>query len=528
MVAAATPYAAHAAVRLLESGGNAVDAAAAAAFALMVTDPPMASAGGRTQILIARADGTLAGIDGATMAPTGVPPLAGEKDDRLGYAVVPVPGNPAALAKAVREHGKKKLAQILQPAIELAERGFLVTPRIGRIWGETRERLARDPGAALLYLKPGGAAYAPGERYRNATLARTLRELALHGEEKFYEGPAAQKIVKDVSAHGGYLRAEDFAKYQALPAAIHRVQFGGFEVAAVGRRAWGGTLVEMLNILSQFELSAGEPSPAELEILARVISTSIADRLEMTRAARKEKNPRLLEKLATKEFALERAEAIRTQLRQPPPAAATAPLPERDPHETTHLAVMDRQGNAVSLTTSIGPRFGARVASKELGFMYGYSYRMREDPEPLARDETEMTPTILLLNGKPVLAVGAAGSERIPGAILQVIYNVAIRKLSLEQAVRAPRLHCQASKLQLDSRFPASVGAALRERGFEVASEEHDIAHHFGIVHAVQFDPAQRLFYGAADPVYDGAAAAPRTFQPAKVSKAAKSASPKK
>jgi len=506
MVAASTPYATAAGVRLLESGGNAVDAAAAAAFALMVTDPPMTSLAGRTQILIFLCDGTVAGIDGSTQAPARIPPLA-SGEDRQGHQVVPVPGNPAALAEAVRKYGKKKLAEVLAPAIELAEHGFRVTPGIGSIWVSTRERLARNSGAAQSYLKEDGSAYQPGDVFSNPRLARALRQIAESGPKAFYRGAAAQAMVRDARENGGYLQPRDLREFRALRSVVHRTTYRSYEVLAVGRRAWGGTLMEMLNILDHFTLGPGEPTAEEIEILARSVAQAIADRPQEVGTLKPKPQGVPLEEISSREFAGRRAEQIKRQLTTPP--QAMAPDKPVEPGETTHLAVMDAEGNAVSLTTSIGPRFGARVASPELGFLYAHSYRMRSDPTPLARDETEMTPTIVLRNGRPVLAIGAAGSERIPAAILQVISNVIDRGQPLHAAVNSPRIFCLGNKLRLDARFSPTVAAALRRRGFDVEVTPHELSRHLGIVHAVQYDPRTGEYLGTADPVYDGAAAGP-------------------
>jgi gamma-glutamyltranspeptidase/glutathione hydrolase len=181
MVVTGSPYATKAAVTILEAGGNAVDAAAAACFALTVTDPAMASLGGRVQMVIALEDGRVVGVDGATEAPAHVPPLTEPEDKRDGYQLVPIPGLPAALAYAVERHGDLPLAQVLEPAIELAEDGFEVTRRVGEIWESLREQLAANPSAADFYLKPDGSSYRAGEIFRHPRLASLLRRMAESG-----------------------------------------------------------------------------------------------------------------------------------------------------------------------------------------------------------------------------------------------------------------------------------------------------------------------------------------------------------
>jgi gamma-glutamyltranspeptidase/glutathione hydrolase len=512
IVSASTPYATAAGVRILEEGGNAADAAAAACFALMVTDPAMTSLGGRTQMVIYLANGTIAAIDGATESPASTPPLKGKEDDRRGYQVVPVPGNPAALALLVEKYGRLKLARVMQPAIELAENGFAVTPIIAGIFAEERAKLARHSGAAQNFLKSDGSPYAAGEIFKQPRLALTLRAIARSGPRALYRGALGKAMVRDVAANGGYVRESDLAAYRPLPGVVHRIPYRGHEVLTAGRRAWGGTLVEMLNILSHFALTRGEPTALELEILARTIAQAIEDRPQQVGSLTSKPVGYTLEEMAAPEFGRRRAEMIRTKLSTggagKPPANSQPPL---DRHETTHLAVMDAAGNAVSLTTSIGPRFGDGLATAELGFLYAHSYRMDGEPTPRLRDETEQTPTIVLRNGRPVLALGAAGSARIPGAVLQVLSNVVDRGWHLGRAVAAPRLYCQRTRLRIHAGFPVAALEALRAAGFELdVVERTESVRHVGIVHAVAFDPATGEFTGMADPVYDGASAAPR------------------
>lgn len=511
MVATGNPYATAAGVRMLEAGGNAVDAAAAACFTLMVADPAMTSLGGRTQMLVVLRDGSTIGLDGATQAPVGVPPLASPEERRELFQVVPVPGNPAALAHAVSQYGKLPLARVLQPAIELAEKGFTVPPNLATIWNNERERLARDPGARELYLRPDGSAYAQGETFRNPRLARLLRALAQAGPNGFYRGPVAKTLADDVANKGGYIRRSDLETYRPQPATIVRTGYRGYEIVTLGRHAWGNTLVEMLNILSHFELRRGEPPPEEVELLVRVIAQALEDRPQILGSLRPKPDGLSLERISSREFARERAERIREALKQAVPSVS--PLPPGAPDEardTTHISVMDSEGNAVALTTSIGPRFGACVATPELGFLYAHSYRMRSDPTPQERDLTEMTPTIVLRNGRPMLAVGAAGSEQIPGAILQVISNVLDRGYSLERAVQAPRVSWSGRNLRVQTGIPETYVERLRVRGFvRLQTTPGDMQRHLGIVQAVLYDADSGMFVGAADPVYDGSAAGP-------------------
>jgi gamma-glutamyltranspeptidase/glutathione hydrolase len=513
MAATGSSCATQAAVQILEAGGNAIDAAAAAWFALIVTDPANTSLGGRAQILLRLRDGRVIALDGATEAPAGVPPLRGAGDERAGYAVAPIPGGLAAVAAMQRQHGKLRLATVMRPAIELAENGFIVPPRLAATWRQTRAALARNPGAAQNFLKPDGSAWQAGETFRQPNLASVLRRIAAQGVRVFYRGELADAMTRDVAVHGGFWRKDDLLNYRAQPGVVVGSVYRGYQAVSAGGRAWGNTLSEMLNILSHFKLSQGEPTTDEIELLARVIAQALADRPQELGTLKPKPDGYPLRLLSSPSFAAERAELIRQRLRSGssnappgPPEGGTTNIELRD---TTHLSVMDIVGNAVSLTTSIGPSFGARVATPELGFLYAHSYRMRSAPQPRERDLTEMTPTIVFKGGQPLLAVGAAGSERIPSAVLQVISNALDRRWTLERAMLAPRIFCVEQKLRLHQGFASATIEALRDRGFEIEIVPPDAARHQGLAHAVQYDPVTKTYFGAADPGDSGSAAAP-------------------
>lgn len=507
MVATGSTYATQAAVRMLEAGGNAIDAAVAAWFALIVTDPANTSLGGRAQILLRLRTGQVIALDGATEAPAGVTALRDATDLRAGYALVPVPGALAAVAEMQRRYGSLKLTTVVQAGLELAEQGFAVPPRLAATWQQTRAALARNPGAAQNFLKPDGAAWQTGETFRQPNLARVLRQIAGQGINVFYRGSLATAMARDVAANGGFWRPEDLRNYRAQAGVVVRTNYRGAQVASAGGRAWGNTLAEMLNMLGHFELGKTEPTPAETEILARVIAQALADRPQELGSLKPKPNGFALPLLSSPAFAAQRAALIRKTLLPVP--APPVQDPEQEPRDTTHLAVLDDKGNAVSLTTSIGPAFGARVATPELGFLYAHSYQMRSDPQPRARDLTEMTPTIVFKQGQPLLVLGGAGSERIPSAILQVISNVLDRGWPLEQAMRAPRIFCVAQKLRLQQGITPAIGETLRQRGFELEWVTPEAARHQGLVHAVGYDPTAKTYFGAADPGDSGSAAAP-------------------
>ncbi len=514
MAAAGTPHATRAAVEILEAGGNAVDAAVAAAFVQTVADPAMTSLAGRAQMLIYLRGTGFITIDGATESPAATPPPEDSNDRREGYQLIPVPGNPAALSYAVSEYGRLALAQVLAPAIRLAEEGFVVSPRAGEIWEAAAEDLKENAGARMNYLKEDGSPYRAGERFRHPRLAAVLRRIAEHGPAGFYRGPVAEAMAEDMRNNGGYITLDDLANYRVQPGVLVRTHYRNYEIVSLGRHAWGNTLAEMLNILAHFELRRAPPNAREVELLARTIAQAIRDRPQITGTLAPKPDGLPLETLSSLEFARMRAEEIAKAVREKDMQLRRG---GREPleHDTTHLSVMDAEGNAVALTTSIGPRFGTRIATPELGFLYAHSYRMRSDPEPFERDLTEMTPTIVLRQGGVWLAIGAAGSERIPGAIAQVISYLVDRGYPLDRAVAAPRIHATGTRMRLHEDFPASVIDTLRQRGFRLEYTKRGPERHLGIVQAVLYDAHRGVFVGAADPSYDGTAAGPaRAPQP--------------
>lgn len=503
-VAAGSPHAARAGAAVLEAGGNAVDAAIGACLALCVADPINASLMGRCQILGAAPDGDVFAIDGASVAPARLT-YAGER--RGPYAAVPVPGLPRALAAAHRAHGRVGLDAIVAPARALAEDGFEVPRHLGAMFEEKGALIARDPAARRLL--GGGAGVLPrtGERLRQPVLARTLARLAAEGLAAPFEDRATREgLAARIRAGGGCVTAADLAEDHTRTGEILRLRLGAREVVTVGRQGWGHSLVEMLAILE-----AGGWTPADPhfpEALALVVLCAYADRPEVVGTLSPKPFGLAYERLIDPAFAAERAGAIEALLARPIDdaglAAAFGPPPPVVERDTTHLSVVDGEGGMVALTASIGPHFGAGVADPELGCLFAHSYRMAARPAAGARDVTEMTPTLVLRDGVPELAIGAAGSERIPSAIFQVLTAIRLGGLGLAEAVAAPRLGWSGGVVRLHNDFDEAATRLFVERGYELSRVGRDPSRHLGIVQAVAREP-DGTTHGAADPSYDGA-----------------------
>ena len=481
------PEAMEAGRAILAEGGNAMDAAAAAAFALMVTDPLMSSVGGRAQILIRLADGTVFGIDGATQAPLRVDEPA---NIGHGYGTVPIPGAPAALEEMLREYGTLSLAQVLEPAIRLAEDGFTVAPDVHDALRSYEDRLTLYPGTRAHFYKSDGSPYSEGETLRQPALARTLRALAEEGAEALYRGSLADIFVADMEEHGGLVRHDDLDQYQPRVGEVVHGEYRGHEIVARGGNCDGASVIEMLQILEHFQLGTLErESPEYIHTMAQALYVGLTD----------EYVPDWMQ--VSKDHAARRKREIDPTQALPIPVRGGAP--EGD---TNHLSVVDREGNAVAITQSIGPNFGSKVASPELGFFYAYSYDMNDEPVPFQREKTSQSPTMILKGGGPFLVLGSAGSSRIPGSIVRTVVNVIDHGMSLWDAVTSRRWFIAENQLRIEaSGLPAATLERLEELGYELYLYE-GLDGYFARVHAVLVDADTGLLVGASDPRDFGAA----------------------
>lgn len=484
MVVAPTPEAVEAGLAILGQGGNAVDAAAASAFALMVTDPVMCSLGGRSQVLIHLKDGTIVGIDGATQAPGYLFDPAGIGH---GYRTCPVPGSPAAIEKMVQEYGKLPLKAVMQPAIRLAQNGFTVKEDLFEAFKANEKNLRLYSGTRKHFFKKDGSLYGTGETFVQPALAKTLETVADEESRVLYHGRLAEEIVRDMEANNGLIRARDLEEYRVRRGEIVGGSYRGYKIISRGGQCDGASVVEILQILEEFDLrSYSVTDPIYLHIVAQALYIGQAD----------EYLPDWQQ--VAKELALRRVREIDLERALPLPIR-----PEKKEGETNHLSVIDAQGNAVALTQSIGPSFGSKVVNPELGFFYAYSYDMNEDPVPFQREKTSQSPTFLFKDLKPFLVLGSAGSSRIVSSIVQTIVNVIDHQMTLEKAVSHPRLSLHEGELRLES-FHLSPTTLDRLRGLGYRLRLYEgLNGWFGRVHALLAGPK---IYGAADPRDFGAA----------------------
>lgn len=505
MVATAHHGATEAGVEMLRAGGNAIDAAVAAAFALGVCEPAASGLGGQTMMLVHLAEpGRTFAVDGSSRAPNRASAerfTTGELSSRRGYAATTVPSTPAVLDYVRATYGALPLARVLEPAIQLAADGYEVS-LLQHALARRERRYLRNGTAAPFFLRDGRRVHRAGTLFQQPALADTLRRLAAAGVDDFYQGEIARRIDEDMTQHGGLLGLDDLAQ---VPRPIERRplsgRFRGLRVFTMPPPGAGRTLIEMLNIHEHLadELTDIETTGGALA-LAETIRLAFLDRAD------RPFDPNFYSQLPEKRMLS--ADYART-------LASTIDGRVLGRGETTHLSVMDAHGNVVALTQSIENVFGACAAGEGLGFLYNnymnafeyedqsHPYAMRPNAVPWA----SVAPTIVFRGRRPWLAIGSPGSERIAPSILQVLLRL-LGGSSPFASVEAPRMHCSLTgKVSFEAtRMRSDLPGVLERHGFTPDPRE-PYSFYLGCVQLVLRQGGE--FVGVADPRRDGSAAGP-------------------
>ncbi len=533
MVATAHYLATEVGAAMLAGGGNAIDAAVAASLALGVCEPAGSGLGGMTLMVVhlARGHRTFT-LEGPCLAPRLATPEALAALNRYrGRQAVAVPTNPAVLCHALRNYGTLSPKAVLAPAIQLAEEGHGLTALHCRLVRENQAAIVNN-GAAALFLHPDGEPPEPGTVLRQPALARTLRRLADAGFEDFYTGEIARRLCDDLRAGGGFVREDDLAEIpwprESEPISA---RIGDLEIRALGPPGGGLVLIQMVRMLHFVETQAFEPdTPEGAVLLAEIIRRARRDRKRFRLKVGADA-PHDAAVLLSEEHAGAAAEEVLKGLGRAGigPDAATRGATghgivggsdglgrgKLDPRgETSHVSVMDRWGNVVSMTQSFERSFGAAAASPELGFLYNgflraFKIKNLRHPHylrPRAVARSNASPTIVFRGGEPWAAAGSSGSERLSSSIFQVLMR--LRRQSPFEAVAAPRLHCTPQRLLLieADRFAPACLDALLDHGFLIEVLEPFSFKVGGLQLVVREGEA---FRGVADPRRDGAAAGP-------------------
>jgi gamma-glutamyltranspeptidase / glutathione hydrolase len=485
MVVTNHPLASAAGAEILLAGGNAVDAAVAALFALTVVEPMMVSVLGGGVMHLRLADGRHRIIDNLSTAPAAATPgmfkptgdgkLANARTvegrtNEIGPLAVAVPGALAGWCKAIIERGTLPLHAIMAPAMRLAENGFIVTPYLSDCIKDCAADLAHDPALSALFLS-GGSPLPAGARLIQTDYAATLRQIATDGPGLLYEGALGKAVVKHLQTHGGIFSEADLAGYVPVEREPIRATYRGHEIIGPPPPASSGVhIAQMLNILESYDIRAmGFGSVDTCHLLAEVLKIAFADRAVATADPAFVNVP--VERLTSKAYADERRSAILMDRAQTWGAGLSAP----ETADTTHVTVADADGNVVSATQTLNGLFGACVMIPGTG-MLANNYMYNFDPlpgralsiAPGKRCFTSMAPMMVAKDGRVLHALGLPGGLRIFPSALQAIVNLIDHGMSPQEAVEAPRLWTEGGALELEPAFPDDVARALEQRGHTI------------------------------------------------------------
>jgi gamma-glutamyltranspeptidase / glutathione hydrolase len=465
MVVSQNALASQVGVEVLAAGGNATDAAVATAFVLAVVHPRAGNIGGGGFLLLRTAGGKATLYDFRETAPLGAAPTMFLVDGRYdrerhhdSHLSVGVPGTVAGLRAAWEDAGHLPWKTLVQPAIDLAREGFLVSDGLARSLRDALPELKRYPASVAQFTR-GGASYEMGDLLKQPDLAKTLERIAEKGAPGFYEGETAELIESEMKKGGGLITREDLRRYAVRRRTPLHGTYRGYEVLAPPPPSAGGVcLLECLNVLEGYSVrDMGFASSAYVHHVAEALRRAFADR------ARWLGDPDFVEempiaRLTSKEYAASLRRTIRED-RASRSSPSSFEWPEES-RETTHFSVVDRERNAVSLTYTLEENYGSKIVVPGAGFLL--NNEMGDfNPGPGLTDETglvgtepnlaapgkrmlsSMTPTIVVKDDRPFLVVGAAGGRKIPGTVLQIVLDVVDFGMNVQEAVDAPRVNHQ-------------------------------------------------------------------------------------
>ena len=528
MVVAAQPEAAEAGVVMLMRGGNAVDAAVAAALVQTVVDPLMCGIAGFGSMGLYLPGIRHDYIDFHAPAPLGATPtmwqdlIEGETRDGfgfilkggvndVGYGSIAVPATLKALDLAHRSHGRLPWADVLGPAIRFAEEGWPVRPAVVSFWTDegsmgrasNQDRVNFTAAGRTLYRRPDGSPKRLGDLIRNPDYGRVLRRIAEAGSDDFYTGEIGRRIAADMQAHDALLSAEDLAAFAPSRHAPLEGSYRGRRITTNQPPGGGVMLIQMLNILENFDLKAlGHNSPDYIRTVCEAMKRSTIDKDRHVGDPRFVEIP--LDRIISKRDAREAAAEIKAGVK----AHVTRYQASEVPKDTTHVSVIDADGNCVTVTHSLGMPSG--VITEGLGFMYNGCMGVF-DPRPgragsIAPGKSRfsaMCPTIVFDGEKVELVIGAPGGTQIVMGVLQAILNVVDFGMTMAEAVSAPRFSATSNAIDVTNRIPRWTTEPLEAMGYEVI--RNPMSHYFGVVHGIRVTPDGRL-EGGADPGRDGVA----------------------
>jgi gamma-glutamyltranspeptidase/glutathione hydrolase len=522
IVVSANHLASRAGITILKRGGNAIDAAVATAQTLGVAAPAFSGIGGGGFALIWLArEGKPIFIDYRERASSSASQdmfritrsgkVFGDENS-VGYKAVAVPGTLTGHALMLEKYGTKSLKEVVGPAIRCASRGVQVGRTLAYVWKRSARKLKRFKGSRATYLRRGRP-YRQGERITLTDLKRSLETIAVNGHREFYDGKIARQICDDMASNDGQVTRSDLERYTPTFRDPVRGTYKGFNVISAPPPSAGGSIIlQALNILEAYQLkSDGHNSTESLHLLAEALSRGNMNC--RTRVCDPDSSPVPTNLLISKDFASQAWADIN-------PNAASFPtgstkLPSMSASNTTHFVAADSEGNIVSMTESVECYFGSGVTVPGTGILLNDTMhdfdphpRMANSVGPWKIPMSSMSPTIILKDGEPILALGSAGGPRIVSSTLQVLLNVMEFGMDVTEAVGAPRIHIEGDRILLESTIPHARVTGLRRMGHRVEvrrrKDRSDPGLYFGGVHAAYF--TQEATKGGGDPRRDGLA----------------------
>ena len=496
MVATEQNLASQIGLEILKNGGNAVDAAVAIGFSLAVSLPNAGNIGGGGFMLVhdAASNKTIA-LDFREKAPAAATETmyqdeSGDIIPRKSWythQAIGVPGTVAGLTKALEQWGSLPLAEVMQPAIDLAEQGYNVSPTMAKLLQVEKDNLGKWPSTKAIFFT-GDEPLALGSTLVQKNLAESLKLIAKEGADAFYKGAIADEIVRDQEAHDGLITKEDLANYEAIEREVVRGDYRGYEIASMPLPSSGGIhIVQMLNAFEHLPIKeSGVNSAKTISLMAETMKRAYADRSEYLGDSDFVDVP--IQELTSKEYAKAIADEVLKGEVTPAQAIKPGDLAPYESDQTTHYSVVDQEGNAVAVTYTLNLNFGSGIVAGDTGILmnnemddfsskagvpnaFGLIGGSANAIEAGKRPLSSMTPTMVLKDGKPWLVTGSPGGARIITTVLQQIVNAVDFDMNPAAATNTPRFHHQwlPDELRLEVGFSPDTIQLLEDAGYEVS-----------------------------------------------------------
>ncbi len=530
IVASVHELASRAGAEVMQAGGNAIDAAVATGFALAVVHPQAGNLGGGGFLLLRTATGETHFVDFREKAPAAATEdmyldahgNVIENLSTIGYKSVGVPGSVAGLVYAEKKYGKLSLEKVIAPAIKLAREGFPLAYEDARAF-MTDDFLSQFPDSRRIFQR-NGKFYQPGEIFQQPELARTLERIAKNPDD-FYRGALARELAAAIQKNGGLITTADLAAYEVKEREPVRGTYRGYDIISAPPPSSGGAgLIEILNILEGFDLAkSGNRSAETIHLTAEAFRRAFFDRADFMGDPDFSKVP--VPQLIDKRYAAAWRETIdpkhasnSRELKRPPfegleQVADSRAVAIPEPENTTHYSVVDAEGDAVSVTTTLNDTFGSRATAEGLGFLLNdemddfaskqgvpNAYGLIQGPAnaigPNKRPLSAMTPTIVLKDGKLFLVLGSPGGPTIITTVANILMGVVDFGLDIQEAVNAPRFHQQwlPDQILVEDRLSPDTMNLLRSKGHKL-----DVHHFWGDGECIMVDPKSGDRLGASD-----------------------------